>query len=212
MIGFHAASGTGGFLPHTLTSRFARVCIDGRSLCEAELFAGALNAPGRHQLRTRLFSGCPVACEQAATAMPGIHTYSIMKSQPGRAPEKNSAEAWRAGLAQAARTSLGSPGAELPSWGGPFRIEVEMKDGETAAKIAARRWNLDCSGKTVAFTVSNRLDLFRRLSDLAYTQPWMEPALPLLLRLADMRGRHALSWAEKEVSLSNDERRAVPNR
>jgi len=200
MIGFHAASGTGGFLPHTLTSRFAHVYINGRILCEAELFAGALNAPSRQHLRTRLFSGCPVACKQAATALPGIQTYEIPKLRSGLTPEENpsAAEVWRAGLARAARASLESPGAELPSWNGPFRIEVEMRDGETAAKTAARRWNLDHSGKTVMFTVLNRLDLFRRLSDIAYMQPWMKPAVQLLLRLADMRGRRALSWAAND--------------
>ncbi|HEY9070798.1 MAG TPA: M55 family metallopeptidase, partial [Candidatus Ozemobacteraceae bacterium] len=86
MIGFHAASGTPGFLPHTLTSRFARLRIDGRILCEAELFTGALGSLAESGMRARLFSGCPVACAQAREALPGIRTVPIDKPGTGRAP------------------------------------------------------------------------------------------------------------------------------
>ena len=40
--GMHAASGTGGFLAHTLTSRIARLEVNGKPMAEIELFASAL--------------------------------------------------------------------------------------------------------------------------------------------------------------------------
>ncbi len=42
MIGMHAAAGTQGFLPHTLTSRLASLVVNGRPLAEVELFAASL--------------------------------------------------------------------------------------------------------------------------------------------------------------------------
>jgi D-aminopeptidase len=41
-IGMHAASGSGGFLAHTLTSRIARLEVNGRLLPEITLFASSL--------------------------------------------------------------------------------------------------------------------------------------------------------------------------
>ena len=41
-IGLHAASGTEGFLPHTMTSRLASVRVGGRLLPEVALFASIL--------------------------------------------------------------------------------------------------------------------------------------------------------------------------
>lgn len=204
MIGFHASSGSLGFLPHTLTSRFSRVLIDGRPLCEAELFAGAIAAaqpPGGPAIRPRLFSGCPVACREASDVMPGISIVQSIKLVPADASGKNELAEWRKALATTACESLATPGAEPPGGKGPFRIEVEMRDGGRAAMSVAARWGLERNGNTVAFTAPDRLSLFRKLTDIAYLSPWMKPAISLLLRLADMRGRRALDVAEAAVGL-----------
>ena len=64
-VGLHAASGTRGFLAHTLTSRIARLAVNGRPLSEVELFSAVL-AP--YEIRPLFFSGCPglVARHRAA--------------------------------------------------------------------------------------------------------------------------------------------------
>lgn len=201
MIGFHASSGSSGFLPHTLTSRFGRVSINGRILCEAELFAGAIAAARTaggvlSGIRPRLFSGCPVACREASEAMPGMVSVQSIKYDPGSGVDGRRVDDWRAALARSAGDSLASPGAELPEENGPYRIEIEMRDGATTATAVADRWHLECSGSIVAFTAVDRLDVFQRLTDIAYLSPWMKPAISLLLRLADVRGRHALAVAE----------------
>jgi D-aminopeptidase len=41
-LGMHAASGSNGFLAHTLTSRIARLTLNDRYLAEVELFAASL--------------------------------------------------------------------------------------------------------------------------------------------------------------------------
>ena len=76
-LGMHAASGSNGFMAHTLTSRIRRLEVNGELLPEVYLFAGSLAPYG---VRPIFFSGCPVACDQARTTIPGIHTYSIDKS------------------------------------------------------------------------------------------------------------------------------------
>ncbi|RCK78685.1 MAG: D-aminopeptidase dipeptide-binding protein DppA [Candidatus Ozemobacter sibiricus] len=76
MLGMHAASGTPGFLAHTLTSRFREIRFRGHLLTEAELFAGAAGTRG---LAPRFFSGCEEACRQAAATIPGLVTFPVPK-------------------------------------------------------------------------------------------------------------------------------------
>jgi D-amino peptidase len=78
-IGMHAASGTEGFLAHTMTSRIAKLEIEGKPVTELELFASALAVEG---IRPLFFSACPIACAQAETALPGIQTWPIEKVEP----------------------------------------------------------------------------------------------------------------------------------
>ncbi|MFZ0612130.1 MAG: M55 family metallopeptidase, partial [Desulfobacterales bacterium] len=72
--GMHAASGSGGFLAHTLTSRIRRLEVNGELVPEVYLFAGSLAPWG---VRPVFFSGCPVACNQARDIIPAIGTYLI---------------------------------------------------------------------------------------------------------------------------------------
>ncbi|MBU2550030.1 MAG: M55 family metallopeptidase, partial [Proteobacteria bacterium] len=76
-LGLHAASGTDGFLAHTMTSRLKDLKVNGRILTEAELFSASLAPYG---LRPLFFSGCPTACSQAEAALPGLQTLAIDKS------------------------------------------------------------------------------------------------------------------------------------
>ena len=61
-LGMHAASGTAGFLAHTLTSRIARLEVNGEPLAEVELFASALAPFG---MRPVFYSGCPPGCSRS---------------------------------------------------------------------------------------------------------------------------------------------------
>ena len=85
-IGLHAASGTDGFLAHTLTSRIARLAVNGRILTEVELFAASL---GPYGVRPLFFTGCPVACRQARAAIPGLATFAVPKPFPAGAVERD---------------------------------------------------------------------------------------------------------------------------
>ena len=95
-IGMHAASGTSGFLAHTLTSRVSALKVNGRLISELELFASVLSP---FDLKPLFFSGCPVACKQAQGVIPGIRIYAIDKTEDRADFNEDS---WRSGLADSA--------------------------------------------------------------------------------------------------------------
>ena len=117
-LGMHAASGTAGFLAHTLTSRIEQLAVNGKPMAEIELFASSLAPYG---VRPILYSGCPVSCVQARTAIQHLTTYPIDKAGGIKAFDT---EAWRSGLASAAVESLENdlPVPYQPE--GPFRALV----------------------------------------------------------------------------------------
>jgi D-amino peptidase len=137
-LGLHAASGTEGFLSHTLTSRLADIRINDRPLPEVQLFAASLAPLG---LAPLYFSGCPEACRQAKAVIPGITTHAIDKSG---GPEKFDAAAWRRGLAAAAVASLYRPVPALILPDSPLQVVITFRDGPPAAAEVARRWGYAC--------------------------------------------------------------------
>ncbi len=193
MLGMHAASGTPGFLAHTLTSRLEAVLVDGRHVAEAELFAAAL-AP--YRLRPVFFSGCPVACRQAAGVLPGITTFAIDKEQ---GPGRFNAVAWRAKLAEAAICALDCPGVQPYRLTGPIRAEVVFSRGSQAARQAASRWRLSCRGASVFLEAAHMADLYRRLVHVCYLTPMVKAMLPLAIALANFKGRLGLKWVRRKL-------------
>lgn len=193
MIGMHAASGSDGFLAHTLTSRIARLEVNGMLLSEAELFAASLAPYG---LRPVFLSGCPVICTHAAARMPGILTCPIDKSgEPGAFRYGE----WRQSLSALAAESLnnGQTAVFLPE--GPFRARVIMRDGEGAARKLARRWMFNYSGNTIAIDAEDIASLYLALIRICYLTPAVEAVLPVGLLLYNAMGSAGLRWARKAV-------------
>ncbi len=195
-IGMHAASGSDGFLAHTLTSRIQQLEINGRPLAEIELFASSL-AP--HGLRPIFFSGCPVACEQAREVIENISVYPIDKSD---GPQKFDPAAWRAGLARAAREALENKGVDPYRPQGPFEVRVQMRDGEAVARKLAGRWQLDCEGDRIFFAAADIDSVYRKLIRLCYLTPWVEKALPLALIAYHLWGKIGLAWVRRRLQRS----------
>lgn len=187
-LGLHAASGTDGFLAHTLTSRLADIRVNGRPLPEVQLFAASLAPYG---LRPLLFSGCPAACRQARDVIPQMTTYAIDKST-GRTPF--SADDWRAGLAVAAREALRGPVAPMVVPQGPLHTVVTLRDGPAAAGSMARRWGLDHRRDMISFTASDMHALYRALIRISYLTPGVEKHLRWYLPLFNLLGRMGMVW------------------
>jgi D-aminopeptidase len=192
-MGMHAASGTDGFLAHTLTSRIAQLEVNGKPLSEIELFAASL-AP--FDMRPLFFSGCPTACEQAATVVENITVYAIDKA-PGR--RRFDVEAWRAGLARAAAMALENSLTDPYRPVGPFRAKIRMRDGQVAARRIANRWKLDCRQDEIFINAADMPELFMCLIRICYLTPLVEKMLPLSLSVYNFWGRLGLAWVRRQI-------------
>ena len=190
-IGLHAASGTEGFLPHTLTSRIARLSVNGRPLTEVELFAASLAPYG---VRPLFFTGCPVACNQARAAIPGIPTFAAPKPFPEGV---SGLKKWRQELSRAA---VGALDAETPpapfSPQGPFRAEVRFRDGTAAARQVQARWHLKRAGNTLLLQTDTMEDLYADLIKICYLNPLVQKFLPLGLLLYRALGVTGITWVK----------------
>jgi len=195
-MGMHAASGTEGFLAHTLTSRIAYLEVNGKPMAEIELFASAL-AP--FAVRPIFFSGCPVACEQAGAVIENISLYPIEKAV---GVEHFDAEMWRMGLAGSVVESLGNDQTVPYQPDGPLRAGVTMRDGADAARKIASRWKLKCHGNQITFTTPNIQMLYVELIRICYFTPLVEKTLPYCLAAYNLWGRIGLAWVRREIKKS----------
>ncbi|MCP3954241.1 MAG: M55 family metallopeptidase [Desulfobacterales bacterium] len=189
-IGLHAASGTDGFLAHTLTSRIVRLAVNGRPLTEVALFAASLAPYG---VRPLFFTGCPVACDQARAAIPGIATFAVHKpfTTGGQGTEK-----WRQAMARAAVNSLKTqaPPPFMPI--GPFQAEVRFRDGTAAARQVQTRWAFARTGNTILLEADTLANLYDDLIKIAYLTPWIQAFLPLGLFLYRILGMAGIAWVK----------------
>jgi D-amino peptidase len=193
MIGMHAAAGTAGFLPHTLTSRLASLRVNGRPMAEVELFAAALAPCG---IAPIFFSGCPVACAQARERIGGIHTFAINKDL---APEDLDVHTWRRELAQAAAASLSNNHVDPYCPEGPFQAEITIRDGAAAAAKMADPWGFKRTGNRIFIHTDDIHDLYRGLIRLCYLPPWAENSLPCSLMLYNFIGWLGRQWVRYQL-------------
>ena len=192
-IGMHASSGSGGFLAHTLTSRIARLEVNGRLMSEVELFSASLAPFG---IRPLFFSGCPTACREASEAIPGIETFAIDKEKDSRS--FNPIE-WRQGLAAAAAQSLENRETVPFFPDGPFEARVTMRDGETAARKLSGRWNYTVTGSVITIVDDDIHGLYAALLRLCYLTPLLEKMSSAALGLYGIIGRYGLARARRQV-------------
>lgn len=188
MIGMHAPSGTDGFIAHTMTSRIARLEVNGELMSEAQLFAASL-AP--YEIRPVFFSGCPVACAQAQSVLRPITIHPIDKSA---GPDRFDADMWRTELAAAAVRSLGNDATAPYRPEGPFDARIVMRDGEEAAKKLASRWGFDHEGPVIRVQAITIHDLYMALIRMCYLTPFIERILPAGLPLYNCAGWAGQQW------------------
>ena len=192
-LGMHAASGSDGFLAHTLTSRIARLEVNQRLMAEIELFAASL-APWK--IRPIFFSGCPVACKQAETVVDNIDCFPIDKSRgAGRFDPRE----WRSALAQAAVMSLTNHKTKLYEPSGPFDARITMRDGEAEAIRLARRWKFEQTGAQIRIQRDSIHQMYLELIRLCYLTPAIEKVLPLALAAFNLKGRSGIRRARKRL-------------
>ena len=192
-LGMHAASGSDGFLAHTMTSRISRLEVNRRLLAEIELFAASL-APWK--IRPIFFSGCPVACKQAAAVVDNINCFPIDKS---RGAERFDHSKWRSALAHAAVKSLSNRKTKPYEPLGPFDARVTLRDGEAAAFRLARRWSFEQLGAQIRIQRASIHQLYMELIRLCYLTPAIEKVLPLALAAFNLKGRSGIARARRRL-------------
>ncbi len=193
MIGMHAPSGSNGFLAHTLTSRIARLSVNGSLVSEAQLFSASL---GPHGLCPVFFSGCPVACDYAAGAIQGLSTWPVHKPVDDAS---FNAPAWRRDLARAAVRSLENGTTGPYAMKGIFEVELVWRDGAAAALKLADRWGLFRQDDTLYFNAENFDELYRTLIRICYMTPFIERILPAGLPFYNLMGRYGLFAARRRL-------------
>ena len=197
-LGMHAASGSTGFLAHTLTSRIQALLLNGQPLPEVSLFAASL-AP--YNIRPIFFSGCPVACRQATSTIPGIHTYPIDKT-PG--PNRFDAVQWRKELGSSITAALAGSYPDPYSPVGPFKVVASMRAGEAAARKLAQQWRLQHQGADLHLRAETLDQIYLQLIRLCYLTPWSAKILPVSLALNNLKGRWGLAWVRRKLKHPKD--------
>jgi len=185
-IGMHASSGSGGFLAHTLTSKYSRILVNGQRVSELQIFASSLYG---YSLRPLFFSGCPAACREAEESINGIRVYSVIKNESGYCDKMKC----RGELAAAAADSLDNKTVLPYLLPPPFSVELGMRDGIKSAEKKGRRWKLGFEGDTITFKASDFNDFYNRLIKITYFTPLLEKITPAALFLFNIYGRTGLS-------------------
>jgi D-aminopeptidase len=189
----HAASGTDGFLAHTLTSRIEQLAVNGNPLPEIQLFASSLAPWG---LKPIFFSGCPTACRQAEASIKNISVYSIDKSV---GKKQFDVAAWRSGLRQAAVRALENDQTATYEPEGPMRVTVRMRTGSIAAHKMARRWGLNYDGDQIFINADGIQDVYMHLIRICYLNPALEKILPFGLWIYNLWGKIGLAWVRWQI-------------
>jgi D-amino peptidase len=192
-LGMHAASGTNGFLSHTLTSRIESLMVNGKPLAEVELFSASLAPWG---IKPIFFSGCPTACQQAQQAIPNINVYPIEKSMGA---ENFNVADWRAGLARSAAESLGNDSTAPYTPVGPFNATIQMRDGKKAARRMSKRWGFARRDNQIFINTEDIHSLYLNLIRLCYLTPMIERISPVSLLIYNLWGRAGQVWVRRKL-------------
>ncbi len=188
-IGFHASGGNEkGFLPHTLTSRIAEILVNGKRICEAELFAAAL---ALFRVPVAFFSGCPAACQEVMEAMGWVVTYAVPKDPlvfQDEERRKAYIESTRNGLREKVK-EVSDPG-DLPLFNlkaPPFDCRVKFR--KTAEALRANSWGFSREGTTIRFHTKEFLELYENLLKIAYFPKWAYLLRHIVIPLTRVAGR-----------------------
>ncbi|MCP4756154.1 MAG: hypothetical protein GY866_35270, partial [Proteobacteria bacterium] len=182
MIGMHAPSGSDGFLAHTLTSRIARLEVNGKLMSESQLFSASLAPFG---IKPIFFSGCPEACDYTQQNLKGIRCFPIHKTDK-KTPF--SSDTWRQTLSGEVVKSLVNNDTSPYEPIGPFHANVTIRDGESVARSIGKKWKLQTEGATIILDCEDIHSLYTRLLQLCYLTPFVERILPIGIQLFNVRG------------------------
>ncbi len=166
-VGLHASGGNeSGFLPHTLTSRIAEIQVNGKRICESELFATVLSA---FHVPVCFFSGCPAACQEVTERMDWVITYAVPKEIEIYRDEKRRRDhiaQKREGLKKKIKEISDPKAMPLFAMKPPFDCQVIFHEEADARRM--NPWRFSQQGKTIHFHAEQFLELYQNLLKIAY--------------------------------------------
>ena len=166
-VGLHAAGGNEkGFLAHTLTSRITEILVNGKRVCESELFSTVLSS---FHVPVVFFSGCPAACREVKEKMDWVVTCAIPKD-----PSVYQDLEKRKEYIQRAREGLRNSILEMPEADGlplfamkpPFDCQVIFQEEKEANRMNA--WGFSQEGRIIRFHAAEFLKMYENLLKIAY--------------------------------------------
>ncbi len=165
-------------------------------MAEIELFASALAPFG---IKPIFFSGCPVACRQAAAVIDNISCYPIDKTM---GDDNFNRSQWRAGLAESVVESLDNDQPPPYQPNGPMQARLTLRDGEATAQKIADRWKIERNRNQIFLSAPSRQALYLELIRICYLTPLVEKTLPVCLLAYNLWGRIGLSWVRRQIRKS----------
>jgi D-aminopeptidase len=165
-VGLHAAGGNeNGFLSHTLTSRIAEIRVNGKRVCEADLFATVLSD---FNVPVVFFSGCPAACREVSERMSWVVPFETPKDPEIYRDEKKRREYIlknREGLRNKIKEIRNPAEQPLFRMQPPFDCQVIFQDDAEARR---NPWGFPREGRTLQVEAARFPDLYESLLKIAY--------------------------------------------
>ncbi len=167
-VAIHAASGTeNAFFPHTHYGIFSKVTVNGKPVCEMDLYGAYL---GEHGVPVGFVSGEDTAVNQALEALPWAKSVVVSKERDTYTSKENSPDYLRR-----TRETLKTTAAEAVKQGndmkplqlkGPFHIEAVFRKKALADRF--NTWDLDQNGAVVSWRADNMIEGFNKLNLLTF--------------------------------------------
>lgn len=167
-IAIHAASGTeNAFFPHTHYGIFSEVTVNGRRVCEMDLYGGYLGELG---IPIGLVSGEDIAVEQALESIPWAKSVVVDKNKSTYTNGQTSLDYLNEGrdrLREAAAEAVRSYDEMKPLvFKGPLHFKAVFRSKELADRF--NTWNFSRQGDTVEWDADSMIEGFDMLNKLTF--------------------------------------------
>jgi D-amino peptidase len=182
-VAIHAGSGTkDAFFPHTHFGEFTELRLNGKPICEMELYGGCFGEIG---IPIGFASGEDIAVHQAAIAMPWLKTVLVDKRKAAYTSGEQSLAYIKKGRKllqeQAAETVRKASEMRPLVHQGPFHFEAVFSSDKKAKRY--NTWGLQQSGNIIQWDCHTMMDGFHTINKLSWFPRNIYPFLPFLLFL-----------------------------
>jgi D-amino peptidase len=193
-VAIHAASGTeNAFFPHTHYGIFSEVRLNGRPVCEMDIYAAYLGEMG---IPVGFVSGEDVAVEQALNCLPWARSVVVDKCRETYQAGEKSLRYLASGREKLQKVAAEAV-QEIDSMKplivpGPLHFEAEFRTEKLANRY--NTWGFRQEGRVVFFDAKNMMDGFDELNKLVFfpkkIYPFRRPFLFMMRNYSRIRATY----------------------